>query len=183
VVRATTAFEEFDYARAQEMTETFFWSFCDDYVELVKTRAYGGEDDATPADSARATLALALSVQLRLLAPFLPFVTEEVWRWWQLGSIHRAPWPTGAEFAEHRTGDPSVLEVAADVLAAVRRAKTTEKRSMRSRVAELTVSGPAATLAAVDAARRDIVDAGGVEVLELVEAAEFSVVSRLAQPD
>ena len=152
-------------------------------MELVKTRAYGGEGDTTPADSARATLALALSVQLRLLAPFLPFVTEEVWRWWQVGSIHRAPWPTGAEFGEHRTGDPSVLEVAADVLAAVRRAKTTEKRSMRSGVAELTVSGPAATLAAVDAARRDIVDAGGVEALELVEAAEFSVVSRLAQPD
>jgi valyl-tRNA synthetase len=75
-----------------------------------------------------------------------------------------------------------VLRVAADVLAAVRRAKTTEKRSMRSRVAELTVSGPADTLAAVDAARRDIVDAGGVEALELIEAAEFSVVSRLAQP-
>ena len=182
VTAATSAFEEFDYARALEVTETFFWSFCDDYVELVKTRAYGGEEDTTPADSARATLALALSVQLRLLAPFLPFVTEEVWRWWQVGSIHRAPWPTGAEFGEHRVGDPSVLQVAADVLAAVRRAKTTEKRSMRSGVAELTVSGPPATLAAVDAARRDIVDAGGVEALELVEAAEFSVVSRLAEP-
>ena len=150
-------------------------------MELVKTRAYGGEEDATPADSARATLALALSVQLRLLAPFLPFVTEEVWRWWQVGSIHRAPWPTGAEFGEHRTGDPSVLEVAADVLAAVRRAKTTEKRSMRSGVAELTVSGPAATLAAVDAARRDIVDAGSVDGLQLIEADQFSVAVTLAE--
>jgi valyl-tRNA synthetase len=181
VTAATSAFEEFDYARALEGTETFFWSFCDDYVELVKTRAYGGEDDTTPADSARATLALALSVQLRLLAPFLPFVTEEVWRWWQVGSIHQAPWPTAAELGEHRTGDPSVLAVAADVLAAVRRAKTTEKRSMRSRVAELTVSGPAATLAAVDAARRDVIDAGGIEVLQFVASEEFSVATRLAE--
>jgi valyl-tRNA synthetase len=181
VTAATSAFEEYDYARALEGTETFFWSFCDDYVELVKTRAYGGEEDITPADSARATLAVALSVQLRLLAPFLPFVTEEVWRWWQVGSIHRAPWPTGAEFGEHRTGDPSVLEVAADVLAAVRRAKTTEKRSMRSGVAELTVSGPAATLAAVDAARRDIVDAGSVDGLRLIEADQFSVTVTLAE--
>jgi valyl-tRNA synthetase len=119
---------------------------------------------------------------LRLMAPFLPFVTEEVWRWWQTGSIHRAPWPTTSEFGGHEGDDTAALAVAADVLAAVRRAKTSEKRSMRSRVDELVVSGPPATLAAVEAARRDLIDAGGIDALELVEAAEFSVVSRLAQP-
>jgi valyl-tRNA synthetase len=179
---ATAALEEFDYARALEVSETFFWSFCDDYVELVKTRAYGEDDDAAATASARATLALALSVQLRLMAPFLPFVTEEVWRWWRAGSIHRAPWPTTSELGGHEGDDTAALAVAADVLAAVRRAKTSEKRSMRSRVDELVVSGPPTTLAAVEAARRDLIDAGGIDALELVEAAEFSVVSRLAQP-
>jgi len=183
VTQATAAFEEFDYARAQEFAEAFFWSFCDDYVELVKTRAYG-EGDAAAADSARATLALALSVQLRLFAPFLPFVTEEVWRWWQPGSVHRAAWPTIGELELEggaAAGDASVLQVAGEVLGAVRRAKTTEKRSMRAKVRRLTVSGPADILAAVDAARSDLIDAGGVEELLLVEADVLSITVELAE--
>jgi valyl-tRNA synthetase len=179
VDQATTAHEEFDYARALEATESFFWTFCDDYVELVKTRAYG-EGDAAGADSARATLGAALSVLHRLFAPFLPFVTEEVWQWWQEGTVHRAPWPTTAEMGPHAQGDPTVLSVAAEVLGAVRRAKTSEKRSMRARVAQLTVTGPAGTLAAVEASRRDLIDAGGVDQLSLVAGDELSVAVTLA---
>ena len=180
VVReSTAAFEEFDYARAQEFAEAFFWSFCDDYVELVKTRAYG-EGDAAAADSARATLALALSVQLRLFAPFLPFVTEEVWRWWQPGSVHRAAWPSVSELEGAASGEWSVLQVAGDVLGAIRRAKTTEKRSMRAKVRRLAVSGPADVLKAVEAARGDLTDAGGVEELILVASDVLSVSVDLA---
>jgi valyl-tRNA synthetase len=161
---ATAAHDVFDYARALEVTETFFWSFCDDYVELVKTRAYG---EAAPGgtDSARATLALALSALHRLFAPFLPFVTEEVWSWWQEGSVHLAPWPEAAAVGPHAAADGSVLAVAAEVIGAVRREKTANKRSMRARVSLLTVTGPTETLAAVEAARGDIVDAGGVDEL------------------
>jgi valyl-tRNA synthetase len=179
VTAATSAFEEFDYARAQEVTETFFWTFCDDYVELVKTRAYG-EVDAASADSARATLALALSIQLRLFAPFLPFVTEEVWHWWQPGSVHRASWPTIEEIG-NPGGETTVLAVAALVLGEVRRAKTSAKRSMRAGVAELRVFGPADMLAAVESARSDLLDAGSVDVLQLVEADAFSVAVTLAE--
>ena len=131
VEAATAAHEAFDYARALEITETFFWSFCDDYVELVKTRAYG-EGDPAGADSARATLALALSALHRLFAPFLPFVTEEVWSWWQQGSVHVAPWPDTTETGVDAQGDATVLSVAAEVLGAVRREKTAHKRSMRA---------------------------------------------------
>ena len=96
VDEATTAFEGYDYARALQRTETFFWRFCDDYLELVKGRRYG-EQGAEAAGSANAALTAALSVLLRLFAPFLPFVTEEVWSWWQAGSIHAAPWPVARE--------------------------------------------------------------------------------------
>ena len=179
VTTATASFEQFDYARAQEVTETFFWSFCDDYVELVKTRAYG-EAEPGGAESARATLALALSVLIRLFAPSLPFVTEEVWSWWHEGSVHHAPWPDVAEIGAHADAEHEVLTVAAEVLGAVRREKTSHKRSMRARVALLRVSGPPATLAAVEAARRDITDAGGVDELVVAAGDALSVEVRLA---
>ncbi|MGH9089445.1 MAG: class I tRNA ligase family protein, partial [Acidimicrobiales bacterium] len=175
VDRATAALAGFDYTRALETTEEFFWSFCDDYVELVKSRAYG--EPAEPATaSARAALALALSVQLRLFAPFLPFVTEEVWSWWQEGSVHRSAWPdpaaevgpalgagpgAGASTGEGTASSP-VLDMVAEVLGAIRREKSDQKRSMRTPVARLSVTDRPARLALLDQALGDLLEAGGI---------------------
>jgi valyl-tRNA synthetase len=186
VEESTAAFEEFDYARALERTEAFFWSFCDDYLELVKVRAYGEAGQPGPA-SAQAALAAALSVLLRLLAPILPFVTEEVWSWWQTGSIHTAPWPTAHELAPAPGGEPegaaSVLEVTAAVLGQIRREKTTAKRSMRSEVSSLTVTDTEERIAALRLAEGDLRDAGGVLSMAMVVGDPPSVELELADED
>ncbi|MGY1713543.1 valine--tRNA ligase [Geodermatophilus sp. SYSU D01106] len=163
VDEATAAMEAYNYTRALEVTESFFWTFCDDYVELVKSRAYG---TGAAAESAQATLALALSVQLRLFAPVLPFVTEEVWSWWQAGSVHRASWPAAGELPEG--GDPEVVPVVAAALAGVRKAKSDAKVSMRADVESATVTAPEAQLPLLEAGRADLTDAGRIASLSLV---------------
>ena len=170
VDEATASLESYDYARALERTEAFFWSWCDDYLELVKSRSY--EPGPGPPASARAALTIALSVQLRLLAPFLPFVTEEVWSWWHEGSVHRAPWPSPDELpATALSADVAVLAGAAQVLAAVRKAKTEAKRSMRSGVRRLVVTDSPERLALLEQAAGDLRDAGGVSELVTVAGA------------
>jgi len=167
VSEATAAFDGYDYARALERTETFFWSFCDDYLELVKARAYGGATFAEAATvSARAALAVALDVLLRLFAPILPFVTEEVWSWWRAGSVHRASWPDATSLGSEEPGtDPLVLAVAVEVLTAVRRAKSDAKQSMRAPVEHVTVRDTAARLRALASVEADVLAAGNVTTL------------------
>ena len=166
VAEATAAFEGFDYARALERTEAFFWWFCDDYVELVKGRAYGnrGDDAAT---SARAALRHALGTLQRLLAPTLPFAAEEAWSWWHDGSIHAEPWPEPANLGGAVDQDHLDLDVVSEILGRVRRAKTEAKLSQRAPVSRLVVH--TASKGAVEPAREDLVDTLTVTELEVLE--------------
>ena len=185
---STVALEQFDYARALERTEEFFWWFCDDYVELVKTRAYGETQDSS---SARVSLHRALSIVQRLLAPMLPFATEEVWSWWQTGSIHRATWPTTAEVLEGFNAAPDAvdgLDAICLVLGAVRRTKTEAKVSQRAEVSKLVITADSHTVSILQSNLLDLRNAGSLQEIDFVisdsnsEPTNLSVQVTLAAP-
>jgi valyl-tRNA synthetase len=164
VDEATKAFEEFDYARVLERTEEFFWWFCDDYVELVKTRGYLSHTEEG-AMSARAALRRALSTLQRLLAPLLPFVTEEVWSWWQSGSVHQSQWPTTTELTQGLASgsNEELLDAICSAIGVIRRAKTEAKVSQRAVVTEASFVTSINAASAITAGWADIADAGSVE--------------------
>jgi valyl-tRNA synthetase len=167
VERCTSALDAYDHATALEQAERFFWFFCDDYLELVKARAYG-ERGTTSSASAVTTLRTGLSVVLRLLAPFLPFVTEEVWSWWQGGSVHRASWPDPAELRTAAgPGDDSVLDAASAAIAAIRKAKSQARVPMKNPIPLLILTAEQDRLDALAAARPDVQAAGHVDKIEL----------------
>ena len=174
ITAATHAFDGYDHTRALEATETFFWTFCDDYVELVKERAYG-ERGATEAQSAKSTLAISLSVLLRLFAPFLPFVTEEVWSWWQDGSVHKQGWPTVGETAID-DGEARLLALVGEALSQVRKAKSEAKVSMRTEVPTAVVHGGPADVELLSTAADDLKSAGKIADLRL-EPAEVTTLT------
>jgi valyl-tRNA synthetase len=163
---ATASLEAAQWTTALERTEAFFWTFTDDYLELVKDRAYGAAGEPAAA-SARAALAGALEVLLRLLAPYLPYATEEVWSWWRDGSVHQAPWPD--RVAAGRGADPLPLEAAGLVLGAVRRAKSEARLPLRAPVTRVVVAGTPERLAAVSATEPDLRAAGRIAIVDYQE--------------
>jgi valyl-tRNA synthetase len=199
IADATAAFDELDYARALERTESFFWWFCDDYVELVKTRAYGaGGVDGIPASgdvaddsvSARNALTQALSVLQRLFAPHMPFCTDEVWSWWHDASVHRAEWPTRVEIGASGASDTSdtgnssnaefFLATVGSVLSEIRRCKTEAKVSQRAAVSHVVVACDDARAAAITQARVDLVNAGNVVDFAITAGDSLTVTVTLA---
>ncbi|MDN4648113.1 valine--tRNA ligase [Curtobacterium sp. PsM8] len=177
VDQATAAFDAYDHARALEITERFFWTFCDDYLELVKERAYGTAPDAGHETQASAVLALrgAIDVLLRLLAPFLPYATEEVWAWTHDTSVHRASWPVRADLPVDQA-ETGLLAAVGQALIGIRGAKTAAKASQKTPVTRAVVQAPAAVRELVERAAVDLAAVGRIQDLAFVDGDEFAVV-------
>jgi valyl-tRNA synthetase len=174
---ATAALQDYEYTRVLDRTEVFFWSFCDNYLELVKSRRYGDQGERGAASANRAMQA-ALSVLLRLFAPYLPFVTEEVWSWWRQGSVHRAPWPSSADLdslAPRDDDGAASLRAAIDVLAEIRRAKSEAKRPLKAVVSQCVVRDREERIAQLEMARADLSAAGNIASLHLEHGAGLAV--------
>jgi valyl-tRNA synthetase len=185
IVDATESLDAYEYTRLVDRTEAFFWSFCDNYLELVKSRRYG-DHGAEHAASANRAMQAALSVLLRLFAPYLPFVTEEVWSWWRQGSIHRAPWPAAADLEGLAPPDQhasAALAVAIHVLGEVRRAKSETKRPLKVAITRAVVRDSPERLALLEHGRADVCGAGNIRTLVLEEAPAFSMELEYAEPE
>lgn len=164
VAQSTKAFENYDYARALQITESFFWQFTDDYVELIKDRAYGAAGEAEQA-SVLAALATSLDTLLRLFAPFLPFATEEVWGWWRNGSVHRAQWPAPLDVPG---GDTTMLATVGVALSGVRKAKSEAKVKQRTEVLSATITASEALTTQLKAGLADLKAASNAREITLV---------------
>ena len=181
VSSASEALAGYDHTKALEVTESFFWQFTDDYLELVKDRAYGNQGGEA-AGSAIAALRIALGAILRLLAPYLPYATEEAWSWWQQGSVHIAEWPKSEEFASN--GDSGLLELASGVLTLVRKTKSDAKASMKTQLNRLMLSLPESALPSLQSFAADLKSAGSILNLELTSGETLAVAKfQIAEAD
>jgi valyl-tRNA synthetase len=186
VRESTQELDDYNYASVLQKSETLFWFFCDNYLELVKSRRYG-DQGADGAASANGALFAALSALLRLFAPYLPFVTEEVWSWWQPGSVHAAAWPNAAELFDAAGGEDAdaarTLELAAAVLGEIRKKKSEEQRPLKTAVARAVVRLPDADRALLARAEADLRASGLIQQLVVEQADALEVIVELAAPE
>jgi valyl-tRNA synthetase len=181
VEQATQFLEEFDFANALSAIEKFFWqSFTDTYLELAKNRAKGlGGVSEGQRNSAVTSLRLGLNVILRLFAPMLPYITEEVWSWafaketdWP--EIHKAAWPGKADFQEIEAPQSSEsFDLAIAGVTEVRKYKTEQGISIARELEQLTLSAHPESLKKFQPVLEDVMAAVHVKQYTLQEDPEM----------
>ncbi len=171
IAKATAEFKKFEYCDARVAIEDFFWNdFCDNYLELVKARAYG-ETQQTGQQSALYTIYHCLDGLLRLFAPFVPHVTEELFsyifddKFAKSGSVHaRGNWPLATNYPYDATAEKSGM-ACVDILNVIRKAKSEASVSIKFPVesVEVHILGEGIVWKQVESVMADLKAAGNAE--------------------
>ena len=178
IAKATAAFEEYEYCEARIAIEEFFWKdFCDNYLEIIKVRAYGdGSANLTPGQlSAANAVALCLEAVLRLFAPFVPHITEELYSHIFEGkkSIHaQGMWPKAEAYRQDDAAEASGIAVV-QVLDVVRRLKAERNVSIKWPLDTLVVAGGEVKL--LDSVKEDLKAVTNAAALAFDTAAQAAV--------
>lgn len=182
VKKATTEFEKFEYCDARVAIEDFFWNdFCDNYLELVKARAYG--ESGGNQQSALYTIHHCLDAILRLFAPFVPHIAEELYShiFDGRGSVHaRGTWPRFEDYPYDASAELSGM-ACVDILNVIRKAKSEAGVSIKFPVAEVAVSPtgkhPAPGWQDLEPLLSDLKSAGTVHAMKASQEGDFPYVS------
>ncbi|MBA30418.1 MAG: valine--tRNA ligase [Dehalococcoidia bacterium] len=167
-------YNKFNFAESMMVAEKFFWNmFTDNYLELVKNRARQNEDLEQQTSSV-ATLRLTLNVMLRLFAPVLPIITDEVWSWvfakeTGIDSIHSSTWPTKEEILNYsfKEEEKKLFLTTCDAIRAIRRSKTQNGFRLGAEVKSISLVGTEKDIKLLELAKNDIVTAARCEILNL----------------
>ena len=184
--------ENFKYDSALRLVEKTFWSFCDNYIELVKARTYQlkGEPGGI---SGALTLDCSLYLFLKMFAPFLPYITEEVWSWRYKGesdSIHLSPWEKGSSLTDQvslpfiqkkdlkKTEDTiqqseEFLGVVFSILEQVRNQKASQRKSLSSPVENLILKGNFQQIEWFHFCKEDILRAGHIQNIHTIKDSDW----------
>ncbi|MDR3128080.1 MAG: valine--tRNA ligase [Bifidobacteriaceae bacterium] len=171
IKKATTALEKYDHAKALELIENFFWNFCDNYIELVKNRAYGGETFSNKQiNSAKSTLYIALSTILKMFALYTPFVTEEAWSWFHNSSIHIQKWPEiiitpnieATKTNKTNNSEPNIFSNASEIISQIRGLKTQAQASMKTPIQNLSITAKPDIIRNLKLIENDIIASGNI---------------------
>ena len=169
----TKHLEEFRYSQALDLIEKSFWLFCDNYLELVKTRAYQLKDKEE-GQSAIYALDMSLYLFIKMLAPYMPYTTESLWIQKyssESSSVHISSWDLDQTSINHfhqtvKTSflpekDPfsflsSLLSFVFDIVEQVRAGKSSQQKSLSASLKELNIQGTAHQKKIFDLCKSDV---------------------------
>lgn len=173
VKKVTGSMEKYNFAQAKTNIQTFIWNdFCDEYIEAVKYRLYTNsdvEEESKSQTAAKYTLKTVISTSLKLLSPFTPHFTEEIYQYLddENLSIHKTDWPTVQEKLLDK-GAERLGELGVKIIGDIRRFKSASGMPLNAQLKSTTIySEDDQLLSQLDELKNDIKGTMRIEYLSI----------------